>query len=256
MIKTHRFDSTGDAYDASQTDESISNGDVLVVESERVVGVLVDAWPVAVTPEHGAFHTFAPDVDVSAFGAEPERTLTYTVHPRKYIVRVGGVDVSEHDGKIYAEDAAHAAHGSVVTVELEPYEHTETIAAKPARDLRPSVDVALAIADALWGELNPDDDPAHARLVPTGEAKTSDGVALLDAFPVGSRVAFVFPPDYEHRDGLVGEGTIVGVLEHVVDDGDGESGPHLSVYVVLGLWHDGTLHSCHPEDGDTLSVIA
>jgi hypothetical protein len=51
MIKTHRFDSTGDAYDASQTDESISNGDVLVVESERVVGVLVDAWPVAVTPE-------------------------------------------------------------------------------------------------------------------------------------------------------------------------------------------------------------
>jgi hypothetical protein len=220
MIKTHRFNSTSDAYDASQTDDSISHGDVLVVESEHVVGVLVDAWPVAVTPERGAFHTFAPDVDVAAFGAEPERTLSYTVHP----------------------------------VDAEPYEHTETIAAKPARDLRPSVDVALAIADALWGE---SDTPEQQRIVPTGEPTTSPGDELVAAYPVGSRVAFEFEPDLDMPNGLVGEGTIAGVLEHVVDDGDGESGPHLSVWIVLALWHDGALYGVHPDDGGTrLRLVA
>lgn len=57
MVKVHTFDDTGEAYDASQWDENISHGDVLVVESERVVGVLVEAWPVALTAEHGTFHT-------------------------------------------------------------------------------------------------------------------------------------------------------------------------------------------------------
>jgi hypothetical protein len=52
----HRFETTGQAYDASQTRDDIADGDVLVVISERVVGVLVSAWPVAVTTEAGAFH--------------------------------------------------------------------------------------------------------------------------------------------------------------------------------------------------------
>lgn len=59
-MKTHQFDSTADAYDACQTgmasyNVSCVNGDLLVIESEGVVGVC-DTWPVAVTVAHGELH--------------------------------------------------------------------------------------------------------------------------------------------------------------------------------------------------------
>jgi hypothetical protein len=63
----HTFGSTGEAYDASQCDDNIKNGDVLIIPSERVAGVLVEAWPVAVTAECGHFHRFNDDADVSRF---------------------------------------------------------------------------------------------------------------------------------------------------------------------------------------------
>lgn len=55
--RAHIFeDGTGDAYDTTQCDESIRNGDVLVVSSEGVVGIMLEAWPTAITAEHGHFH--------------------------------------------------------------------------------------------------------------------------------------------------------------------------------------------------------
>lgn len=62
-VLVHRFDSTSEAYDASQCYDEIHGGDVLVVESERVVGVLVGAWPVAITAERGSFHRLADGAD-------------------------------------------------------------------------------------------------------------------------------------------------------------------------------------------------
>ena len=50
MKQVHTFDSTGDAYDASQID--LDKGSIMVVESEGVVG-LAWTWPVAVTAEAG-----------------------------------------------------------------------------------------------------------------------------------------------------------------------------------------------------------
>lgn len=55
-IRIHFFDSTGDAYDATQCDENIKNGDTLVIVDEKVVG-LADTWPVAVTKLAGHLHT-------------------------------------------------------------------------------------------------------------------------------------------------------------------------------------------------------
>lgn len=52
----HRFDDTREAYDATQCRDDIRDGDVLVVESEGVVGFLDEAWPVALTKAHGEFH--------------------------------------------------------------------------------------------------------------------------------------------------------------------------------------------------------
>jgi hypothetical protein len=53
----HRFRTSRDAYDASQTSELIANGDVLVALDERVIGVLMSAWPIAITAEYGDMHT-------------------------------------------------------------------------------------------------------------------------------------------------------------------------------------------------------
>ncbi|MEU4095517.1 hypothetical protein [Streptomyces sp. NPDC026673] len=47
---------TRDAYDATQCRDGIRDGDVLVVESAKVVGFLDAAWPVAITEAHGEFH--------------------------------------------------------------------------------------------------------------------------------------------------------------------------------------------------------
>lgn len=54
-MKTHAFESTGEAYDAVQCDDDIDNGDVLDVASEGVVG-LAYTWPVAVTAGAGKLH--------------------------------------------------------------------------------------------------------------------------------------------------------------------------------------------------------
>ena len=60
MLHVHIFDpdcDTREAYDITQTDDTIVNGTILVVPAERVVGIMVGAWPVAITVEHEAFHT-------------------------------------------------------------------------------------------------------------------------------------------------------------------------------------------------------
>lgn len=49
----HTFESTREAYDASQTSDDICDGDVLLVPSEGV-------WPIAVTDAHGEFHRLVP----------------------------------------------------------------------------------------------------------------------------------------------------------------------------------------------------
>ncbi|ULD38929.1 hypothetical protein [Rhodococcus qingshengii] len=52
------FDSTDGAYNTTQTDDDIRDGDILLVPSENVAGFLNKAWPTAVTEDAGAFHHF------------------------------------------------------------------------------------------------------------------------------------------------------------------------------------------------------
>jgi hypothetical protein len=52
----HIFDTTGEAYDACQCDESVNKGDILFIPSEGVVG-LADTWPIAITKAYGDLHT-------------------------------------------------------------------------------------------------------------------------------------------------------------------------------------------------------
>jgi hypothetical protein len=58
----------GDPYGATQCDETIRDGDVLVFGDgeDRVVGFMCGAWPV----ERIGFHTLDPDADVRTLGAD------------------------------------------------------------------------------------------------------------------------------------------------------------------------------------------
>jgi hypothetical protein len=152
----HLFDSTGEAYDYvnvgqhPETDMPIIDGDVLVVASEGIVGFAMSAWPVAVVlgpdGEHGAFHALAPDADLTCLGATEARTDTYIVHPCKYVVQIDG-QATEFTSKLDAEDAARAARTTVQRVDLDPYEHTETIPADPGTDYSASVRLARETAE-------------------------------------------------------------------------------------------------------------
>ena len=53
--RIHAFASTGNAYDAVQTDETIAAGDTLLILDEGVVGVAM-TWPFAITAEPGKLH--------------------------------------------------------------------------------------------------------------------------------------------------------------------------------------------------------
>jgi hypothetical protein len=55
--RVHHFDSTREAYNATQWNDEIRDGDVLVITSEKVIGVLNEAWPFALTVRHGELQT-------------------------------------------------------------------------------------------------------------------------------------------------------------------------------------------------------
>lgn len=59
----NQYESTEEAYAACQTDETVKNGDTLIVETEEVIG-LAWTWPVAVTVRNGELHTLKIDCDM------------------------------------------------------------------------------------------------------------------------------------------------------------------------------------------------
>ncbi|UIX33561.1 hypothetical protein [Streptomyces sp. GQFP] len=72
---THHFTSTETAYNHTQTRYDIRDGDVLVVFSEQVVGILVSAYPAAITKENGHLHTLtapAREIEDGAYAASAE----------------------------------------------------------------------------------------------------------------------------------------------------------------------------------------
>jgi len=54
-VRVWTFSSTADAYDMTQCDDDLKTGDVLLIPSEKVVGV-ADVYPMAVTKHTGHLH--------------------------------------------------------------------------------------------------------------------------------------------------------------------------------------------------------
>ena len=55
----HGFSTTGNAYDATQTDDRIAAGDTLLILPEGVIGI-AHCWPFAVTAACGKLHGISP----------------------------------------------------------------------------------------------------------------------------------------------------------------------------------------------------
>lgn len=53
MPNVHTFESSREAYDLTQTDDNIKDGDVLVIPAEGIIGILIEAWPAAFIYEEG-----------------------------------------------------------------------------------------------------------------------------------------------------------------------------------------------------------
>ena len=64
MTKQLHFSTTSEAYSETQCRDDIKTGDILIVESEKAVG-LADTWPVAITVENGEFHTIGAGYDIN-----------------------------------------------------------------------------------------------------------------------------------------------------------------------------------------------
>lgn len=74
-----RFEDSGEAYDASQSDDRISDGDILVCE-DGVIGFLCSAWPVAVSDERGSFHRMADPSSTTIDGQDYSRSIAMAVN--------------------------------------------------------------------------------------------------------------------------------------------------------------------------------
>ncbi len=57
--RVHTFATDSEAYDASQTDDAIADGDVLLIADTGQAAVLVEAWPTIVAGNIGCFHGIA-----------------------------------------------------------------------------------------------------------------------------------------------------------------------------------------------------
>lgn len=91
MPKVHYFSSTGEAYDCSQCDDGIENGDVLVVESENAVAILMEAWPAALEGKYAGenFHVFDSDHDITKvyqYGGAPREYKDYSESKKLAII--------------------------------------------------------------------------------------------------------------------------------------------------------------------------
>jgi hypothetical protein len=80
MLKVLTFESTYAAYDAIQvaSADEIAMGDVILIPSERVVGV-ADTWPVAVTLAYGSLHVVMPGKWESIVSCFPAGTVSAAI---------------------------------------------------------------------------------------------------------------------------------------------------------------------------------
>ena len=117
-MKIWKFSSTSRAYNACQTDDRIQDGDVLVVESERVAGV-ASTWPTAVTVESGVLHELAFGARLAGAQARGWRDAARVAKSKGWPVR--GVD-AEVTSAVVEEQKEHAQREAILERRLREAE--------------------------------------------------------------------------------------------------------------------------------------
>lgn len=96
-MQIHHFKSTNEAYNACQSNENIKRGDILVIQSEHVVGI-ADTWPFAVTVCKGQLHR----IDSSIAGNQLREEFCSSLLQAIRTAEALGFTVSERERQFYA----------------------------------------------------------------------------------------------------------------------------------------------------------
>jgi len=116
------FDTTGEAYDASQTDD-LAKGDILYIPSEGVVG-FADTWPFAISCKRGDLHSVDAPYDqyYHTTAAGVARALGFPeAQVRCALFMQARVHLEERQASAYATAAAHPLAKSG-----QPYQVSDT----------------------------------------------------------------------------------------------------------------------------------
>jgi hypothetical protein len=113
----HQFPTTGEAYDTSQWNSAIHDGDVLFVPSEGVYGFLFEAWPIAVTKAHGEFH--GPAVDRRP-ATRDEWVAAHPAYAESWDIAAGWAIAEKHEILPYGSTTLVDDLGVVPTSQLDP----------------------------------------------------------------------------------------------------------------------------------------
>jgi hypothetical protein len=90
-VRIHEFNTTSYAYDQTQVDDDIHDGDVIIAKGESAIAILDRAWPFAITAAHGEFHgppvqsahliSDGRFVESLAIAMDKARELGFPIHP-------------------------------------------------------------------------------------------------------------------------------------------------------------------------------
>jgi len=140
------YNSTRDAYDISQYDDDVKDGDILIVPSEGVVGILVQAWPSAVTEEHGEFH-----VTHGRWSEVEDGRYSQIVAVAERIIAAWGVEDQPHsrytDGEVPVIDEPRAEQVDAILTLLEPVD--PRLVTARAEALEQAASAVVATSDDL-----------------------------------------------------------------------------------------------------------
>lgn len=160
-MKTHTFDTTGEAYDATQYRNDIKVGDLLIIESERVIGVAY-TWPIAVTAKHGNLHNIAMSSTIQdvAQGEKQAEALVKGYFEAQQEAIMRGYDLSEPHAQARIDDLNQDIQYKINDLTRESLDSDQE------SEIREDAAALMKDRDALeralyhqQNRLNPEDDP-------------------------------------------------------------------------------------------------
>lgn len=130
MPEIFAFETSGEAYDASQTNDAISDGDILLVPSEGSAAILVSAWPAqaaGLDSDESAFHKCAEGVTMETIDGGKYAVAAAIA---KQLVTAEGVLTEDGKAAVAASEARDEADYRAYLASLVVHEAGEHVYAR------------------------------------------------------------------------------------------------------------------------------